>query len=343
MKVDLLLMSPELADIAAVARNAEEMGYSGLLCAEIGHDGFLPLAIAAEHTSTIQLGTGIAVGLSRSPLHLAHAAHDLQRFSKGRFILGVGSQVQAHIEKRFSATWSEPTERMKELIQAVRAIWRSWDAQEPLRFEGRFYRHTLMTPFFSPPPSAYSPPPIYLAAFGPAMSAVGGEVADGLMLHALISPDTLAAITLPALERGLAAAGRSRSDVELYGPVFVITGDTDEELRRAQQAVRSQLAFYASTPAYRRVLEFHGRPALTGELNALSKQGRWKEMGALVDDELLEQFSVTGKPEEIGGLVQARFGGLLDRVALYAPYRDDGPEASAGPWRRVLAGFAGNG
>ena len=334
MKVDLLCMNPELGEIGALARHAEELGYAALLAAETGHDPFMPLALAAEHTERIQLGTGIAVGLSRSPLHLAHAAHDLQRFSQGRFILGVGSQIQAHIEKRFSATWSHPTDRMKDLIGAVRAIWRCWDQGEPLRYEGPFYRHTLMTPFFSPAPNPYGPPPIYLAASGPAMTAVGGEVADGLMLHALTSTATMAEITLPALERGLQAAGRSRADVELYAPIFVITGDTDEELRVADRAVRLQLAFYASTPAYRNVLAFHGRPDLPGALNALSKQGRWREMGGLIDDEVLDLFSVTGKPEEIGPAVLSRFGGVLDRVALYAPYRHD-PE----PWARVLPGF----
>jgi probable F420-dependent oxidoreductase len=335
MKVDLLVMRPDLGEIVALAKQTEELGYAALLAAETGHDPFMPLALAAEHTRRLHLATGIAVALSRSPVHLAHAAHDLQRFSQGRFILGVGSQVRGHIEKRFSATWSLPTERMKDLIGAVRAIWRSWDEGEPLCYEGPFYRHTLMTPFFSPPPNPYGPPPIYLAASGPEMTAVGGEVADGLMLHALTSTATMAEITLPALHRGLDAAGRSRRDVELYAPVFVITGDTDEELEVAERAVRLQIAFYASTPAYRQVLAFHGRPGLPGELNTLSKQGRWKEMGGLIDDEILDRFSVTGKPEEIGPAVLARFGADLDRVALYAPYRHD-PE----PWARVLPGFA---
>jgi probable F420-dependent oxidoreductase len=334
MKVDLLIMNPELGEIGRQAVQAEEMGYAALLSAEIGHDPFMPLAIAAEHTERIQLATGIAVGLSRSPVHLAHAAHDLQRFSKGRFILGVGSQIQAHIEKRFSATWSHPTERMKDLIGAVRAIWRTWDEGVPLRYEGPYYRHTLMTPFFSPPRNHYGPPPIYLAASGPEMTAIGAEVADGLMLHALTSTDTLREITLPALRKGLAASGRSRGDVDLYAPIFVITGDTDEEMETADRAVRLQLAFYASTPAYRPVLRFHGFADLPEQLNALSKQGRWKDMGGLVGDDVLELFSVTGKPEELGGAIVARFGGLLDRVALYAPYRS-GPEL----WARVLPGF----
>jgi len=334
VKVDLLCMNAELGEIAAVARRAEDLGYAAVLTAEIGHDPFMPLAIAAEHTGRIGLGTCVAVGLSRSPVHLAHAAHDLARFSGGRFILGLGSQVRAHVEKRYSATWSQPTERMKDLIGAVRAIWRSWDEQTPLRYEGPFYRHTLMTPFFSPPRNPYGSPPIYLAASGPAMTAVGGEVADGLMLHALTSEATLDGITLPALRQGLDAAGRTRADVELYAPVFVVTGDTEEQFVGADRAVRQQLAFYASTPAYRGVLAFHGRPDLTEALNALSKQGRWRDMGDLIDDEVLALFSVRGKPEEIGPAVLARFGGKLDRVALYAPYRHE-PD----PWARVLAGF----
>ncbi|HEY4408640.1 MAG TPA: TIGR03617 family F420-dependent LLM class oxidoreductase [Acidimicrobiia bacterium] len=336
MKVDLLCMRPDLGGIATAAREAEALGYSALLVAETGHDPFMPLALAAEHTEGIGLGTCVAVGLSRSPVHLAQAAHDLARFSQGRFILGIGSQVRGHIEKRFSAAFEHPTERMKDLVGAIRAIWRAWDEGEPLHYEGPFYRHTLMTPFFSPPPNPYGPPPIYLAASGPEMTAVGGEVADGLMLHALMSPASAAEITLPALERGLAAAGRQRSDVELYAPVFVVTGDTDEELATAEAAVRLQIAFYASTPAYRKTLAFHGRPELPAALNDLTKQGRWRDMGGLIDDEVLDLFSVTGKPEEIGPAVLARFGGILDRVALYAPYKHD-PE----PWGRVLPGFSG--
>lgn len=329
-----MCMNPVMGEIGALARHAEALGYGALLAAETGHDPFMPLALAAEHTERIQLGTCVAVALSRSPVHLAHAGHDLQRFSGGRFILGIGSQVRGHIEKRFSATFTQPTERMKDVIGAIRAIWRCWNEAEPLNYEGPFYRHTLMTPFFSPEPNPYGPPPIYLAASGAAMTAVGGEVADGLMLHALTSPATMAEITLPALERGLEASGRTRADVELYAPVFVITGDTDEELQTAERAVRLQLAFYASTPAYRKVLAFHGRPDLPAALNGLAQQGRWQEMGALVDDEVLDLFSVTGKPEEVGPAVLARFGGILDRVALYAPYRH-----AADPWPRVLPGF----
>ncbi|MCA1844798.1 MAG: TIGR03617 family F420-dependent LLM class oxidoreductase [Actinobacteria bacterium] len=334
MKVDLMCMRPDLGGIAALAKEAEELGYAALLAAETGQEPFMPLALAAEHTSRLQLGTCVAVALSRSPVHLAHAGHDLQRFSEGRFILGVGSQVRGHIEKRFSATFSQPTERMKDVIGAIRAIWRSWNEGLPLNYEGPFYRHTLMTPFFSPDPNPYGPPPIYLAASGAEMTAVGGEVADGLMLHALTSVATMDAITLPALERGLKASGRSRADVELYAPIFVITGDTGKELQTADRAVRLQLAFYASTPAYRKVLAFHGRPDLPAALNDLSKQGRWRDMGALIDDEILDLFSVTGKPEEIGPAILARFGGVLDRVALYAPYQQD-PES----WARVLPGF----
>ena len=329
-----MCMRPDLGGIGALAQQAEELGYAALLAAETGHEPFMPLALAAEHTSRLQIGTCVAVALSRSPVHLAHAGHDLQRFSEGRFILGVGSQVRGHIEKRFSATFSQPTERMKDAIGAIRAIWRSWNEGEPLNYEGPFYRHTLMTPFFSPEPNPYGPPPIYLAASGAAMTEVGGEVADGLMLHALTSTATMAEITLPALERGLRASGRTRADVELFAPVFVVTGDTDEELAAADRAVRRQLAFYASTPAYRQVLAYHDRPDLPDALNALTKQGRWREMGDLVDDTLLDLFSVCGKPEEIGPAIVGRFGGQLDRVALYAPYS---PQTSS--WLRVLSGF----
>ena len=330
-----MCMRPDLGGIGALAQDAEAMGYAALLAAETGREPFMPLALAAEHTERLQLGTCVAVALSRSPVHLAHAGHDLQQFSQGRFILGIGSQVRGHIEKRFSASFSQPTERMKDVIGAIRAIWRAWNEGEPLNYEGPFYRHTLMTPFFSPEPNPYGPPPIYLAASGAEMTAVGGEVADGLMLHALTSTDTMAEITLPALERGLRASGRTRADVELYAPIFVITGDTDEELQTAERAVRLQMAFYASTPAYRKVLEFHGRGELPAALNALTKEGRWRDLGTLIDDDLLDLFSVSGKPEEIGPAIQSRFGDTLDRVALYAPYEHATP-----PWARVLPGFS---
>jgi probable F420-dependent oxidoreductase len=334
MKVDGMMMSAELSTVGERARQMEAMGYDGLLTAETQHDPFFPLLLAAEHTERIELGTGIAVAFPRSPLHLAHIGYDLQAYSKGRFILGLGSQVKAHIEKRFSATFSHPAPRMREFILAMQAIWTCWQEGGPLRFEGEFYRHTLMTPFFSPPPSEYGRPRVFVAAVGEKMTEVVGEVADGMFVHGFTTEKYLRETTLPAIERGLAKGGRSRSDIELSGSTFMITGENDEELEKADVAVRRQIAFYGSTPPYRGVLEAHGWGDLHGELNALSKQGEWEAMGGLITDDMLDVFAVSGKPAELPGIVMRRFGDVYDRLSFYAPYRAD-PEA----WADVVAGF----
>jgi probable F420-dependent oxidoreductase len=334
MKVDLMLMDADLDDMPALARGAEELGYARLLTTETKANPFLPLVLAAEHTERIELGTCIAMAFTRSPLHLAHLGHDLQRYSQGRFVLGLGSQVKAHVERRYSSIWSHPAERMRDVILAVRAIWRSWNEGTDLDYRGRFFRHSLMTPFFSPPPSVFGPPPILLAAVGERMTAVAGEVADGVMLHSLASTRYIRERALPALERGLRTAGRQRGHVEMYCPVLVITGDTEDEFQIARDAVRRQLAFYASTATYRSVLELHGFQNLQDELSALAKRGGWAEMGALINDDVLDAFSVTGPPEELSARIVERYGGLVDRVALYAPY-----SPAVSPWGRALDGF----
>ena len=334
MKIDATLMAADLETVGPRARTIEDLGYDGLYTAETKHDPFFPLVLAAEHTERIDLATAIAVAFPRSPTHLAHIGHDIQRFSKGRFILGLGSQIKAHIEKRFSATFDQPAARMRELILATRAIWRNWEEDEPLRFEGEFYRHTLMTPFFNPGPTGYGTPRIFLAAVGEKMTEVVGEVCDGMFVHGFTTEKYLRETTLPALERGLARSGRSRADVELSFPTFMVTGATDEEWQQAEAAVREQIAFYGSTPAYRPVLEAHGWGEVQDELNRLSKQGAWKEMGKVVTDDILDAFAVRGTAAELPGLVLGRYGDLVDRLSFYAPYRTD-PEA----WADVVAGF----
>ena len=334
MKVDATLMASELGDVAAEVRRFEAMGYDGLFAAETQHDPFFPLVLAAEHSERLQLGTAIAVAFPRSPMHLAHIGHDLQKFSKGRFVLGLGSQIKAHIEKRFSAAFSHPAPRMREIVLAIQAIWRTWEDGEPLAFEGEFYRHTLMTPFFNPGPTGYGRPKVFIAAVGPLMTEVVGEVADGMFVHGFTTEKYLREGTLPALERGLAKSGRTRADVELSLPVFMVTGDTDEEREKADAATRKQIAFYGSTPAYRPVLEAHGWGDLQTELNTLSKRGEWDEMGRRITDEVLDAFAVSGAPEELPALVEKRYGGIVDRVGFYAPYRTD-PQR----WAPVVAGF----
>jgi probable F420-dependent oxidoreductase len=324
----------DLSAAAEAARDAEAVGYDAVWTAETSHDPFFPLLLAAEHTERVELGTGIAIAFPRSPMHLANVGYDLQQYSKGRFILGLGSQIKAHIEKRFSATWSHPAARMRDLILAMRAIWDAWNTGAKLEYRGEFYSHTLMTPFFNPGPNPYGNPKIFLAAVGERMTEVAGEVADGLLAHAFTTEQYLREVTLPALERGLAKVGKTRADIEISCPVFIVTGTTEEDRVRADRGTREQLAFYGSTPAYRTVLEHHGWGDLQTDLNAMSKQGKWQEMGTLITDDMVETFAVVGEPEEIPKLVLARYGDVLDRVNFYAPYKSD-PER----WSKILAGF----
>jgi probable F420-dependent oxidoreductase len=331
MKVDTGVMAPSLSDIGPRARELEELGYDGLLTAETGHDAFLPIALAAEHTERIELATGIAVAFARTPMVLAYTANDLQQMSKGRFVLGLGSQIKPHIEKRFSMPWSHPARRMREYILALQAIWSAWNDQTPLKFEGEFYRHTLMTPFFAPTPNPFGAPKVFLAAVGEKMNEVAGEVADGIIIHGFTTERYVKEVTMPAVERGLKAAGRERSSFQVSGPLFVVTGTTDEEVATATQGVKQQIAFYGSTPAYRGVLELHGWGDLQTELNGLSKQGKWVEMGELIDDEILNAFAVVADPEGVGAELARRYGGIVDRCSFYAPYRTD-PDR----WTRVI-------
>ncbi len=331
MKVDSGVMAASLEEIRSRAKELEDIGYDGLLTAETSHDPFFPALIAAEHTSRIEIGTGIAVAFARNPMNLASIGYDLQLFSEGRFILGLGSQIKAHIEKRFSMPWSHPAARMREFILAMRAIWRCWNEGEKLDFRGDFYTHTLMTPFFNPGPSQYGAPKVFLAAVGEKMTEVAGEVADGIIIHGFTTERYVKEVTMPAIERGLARAGRSRSDFQVSGPLFVVTGPDEAALEQAATATRQQIAFYGSTPAYRGVLELHGWGDLQTELNALSKQGEWVKMGTLIDDEILRTFAVVAEPEQVGAELARRYGGIVDRCSFYAPYRAD-PER----WRAVI-------
>jgi probable F420-dependent oxidoreductase len=305
------------------ARASEAAGYDGIWAVETNQDPFLTLLLAAEHTERIEIGTGIAVAFARNPMTLAQSAHDLQRFSDGRFLLGLGSQIRPHITKRFSMEWSRPAARMREMILALRAIWATWNDGADLAFRGEFYTHTLMTPFFTPPPSPHGPPPVYLAAVGPKMTQVAGEVADGLLAHGFTTAEYLRDVTLPALEAGAAAAEtpRGRGDITISLPAFVVTGADDEGTEAAATAVRGQIAFYGSTPAYEGVLAHHGWGDLHTELNALSKQKRWADMGALVDDDVLSAFAVVAEPDAVADALLARFGGVVDRLSFYAPYK----------------------
>ena len=328
MKIDAWIGLPEaassqeLAGIGDRARMMEQDGYSGLLSAETSHDPFLPLALAAQHTERIELMTAIAVGFARNPMVLAHTAWDLQALSQGRFLLGLGSQIQAHITKRFSMPWSRPAARMEEMITAIRAIWDSWQTGERLNFRGEFYRHTLMTPMFSPGPIDVAPPPILISAVGPLMTRVAGRAADGLVCHAFQTAEYLRDVMMPNVHAGLAEAGKDRSDFQISMPVFVVSGFQEEEVAAQAARTRQQIAFYGSTPAYRGVLEHHGWGDAQTELNRLSKRGQWVEMGNVIDDDMLDAFAIVAEPHEVPGRIAERFGGTLDRLQFYAGVRD---------------------
>jgi probable F420-dependent oxidoreductase len=269
------------------------------------------------------VGTSIAVAFARNPMNLANLAHDLQNYTQGRFILGLGSQIKPHIERRFSMPWSHPAPRMREMISAIRAIWAAWDDGEPLDFRGDFYSHTLMTPFFAPPPSQYGKPELYLAAVGEAMTKVAGEVTDGLFVHPFTTERYLRERTLPALAEGAAKGSRSLDDIALSLSGFVVTAEDEKGMAAAIAGTRQQIAFYGSTPAYRGVLELHGWGEVGDELNALSRtddDGKWKEMGELVSDEMLHTFAIVGEPDTIGPEVHRRFGDVVHRFGFYTAY-----------------------
>jgi probable F420-dependent oxidoreductase len=314
MKVDAGLPLGELGAVPERARRIEALGYDGAISAEVSSDPFLPLALAAEHTRRIDLLTSIAVAFARTPMTLAHVGHDLNCFSRGRFVLGLGSQIEAHITKRFGMPWSRPAARMREFVLALRAIWSCWYEGKPLDFRGEFYRHTLMTPMFTPSDRSWGAPRVFVAAVGPVMTEVAAEVADGLIAHAFTTGRYLREVTLPAVERGLARAGRRREDFEILCPVFTRVAGDAERFEQQTRALRQQVAFYASTPAYRGVLELHGWGELQGELNRLSKLGRWAEMGERIGEDVLDAFCVTAEPSRLAEALLERCAGAVDRM-----------------------------
>jgi probable F420-dependent oxidoreductase len=334
VKIDGALVTTALPDVPARARELEALGYDGVYTFESSHDPFFPLLLAAEHTERVELTTAIAIAFARNPMTLANIGYDLQLASQGRFNLGLGTQVKPHIEKRFSMEWSRPAARLREMVLAIRAIWATWQDRVPLDFRGEFYRHTLMTPFFDPGPNPYGTARIVLAGVGPKMTEVAGEVADGFMVHPFATERSIREITVPALERGLARSGRALGDLEIAFPVMMVTGDRDEQIERGLQAMKTQLAFYGSTPAYKVVLDVHGWGDVHPELNRLSKQGDWDEMTKLISDEMLDAFIVHGTPEEIPKIVRDRYGDVVSRISFNSPQ-----QAGSDRWTRVLEGF----
>lgn len=323
-----------VTDMPRVARELEALGFDGLYTAEAAHEPFFSLALAAEHTTRATLFTSIAIGFARNPMDLAQTADGLQRMSGGRFALGLGSQIRPHIESRYSMPWSAPVPRMQEMVAAIKAIQRSWQHGEALNFRGDHYRHTLMTPFFDPGPNPHGPPPVWVAGLGPRMTRAAAEAGDGLLVHPFHSERYFHEHVVPAVDAGLAASGRARTDFSVSATPILCTASTDQELERAVAGVNVLLAFYGSTPSYRVTLDAHGWGDLQTELNRLTKEGRWDVIPTLIDDEVRETIAVCGKPAEIGALVTARYGGHVDRVGLSMPY-DAPPETLAA----VVDGF----
>ena len=312
-----------LRNVNDIARAAEALGFAGLWTSETKHDGFLPLAIAAGATEKIELGTSVAIAFSRSPMVIAQTAWDLQALSDGRFILGLGTQVKAHVKRRFSMPWDRPVARLREYILALRAIWQSFQSEGPLKFEGEFYRHTLMTPFFNPGPIEYPEIPVYIAGVNTRLATLAGELCDGFHVHPFHSPEYLRRTVEPAIAEGAEKEGRDPERVELATSVFVVTGENAVEVEEQREKMRAQVAFYASTPTYRTVLEAHGWEDVGEELGKLARDKKWDEMPKLITGEMLDAFCVEAAPEEVGPALEERYEGLIDRVALYTPFVPD--------------------
>jgi probable F420-dependent oxidoreductase len=321
MKLDVGMLTHDLTSIPAYARKVEALGYDCLWSSETQHDPFLPLAVAATVTSRIKLGTSIAVAFPRSPMITAHIAWDLQKASEGRFILGLGSQVKGHNERRFSVKFDAPGPRLREVVLALRTIWDCWQNGTKLAFKGEFYRFDLMTPFFNPGPIAHPKIPVYISGVNQYMCRLAGEVCDGLHVHPFNSVKYLREFVHPWVEEGLRRAGRPRADFTYATASFVVVGDTEEELQHARQAVKQQIAFYASTRTYEPVLAAHGWQDLAPQLHRKSVEGDWKGMADLISDEMLETYAVTGAYDTIGAKLRDRYAGLLDRTAFYQPYQ----------------------
>ena len=311
-------------DVRTTAAANEAAGYAGLWTGETMHDPFLQLVQATEVTERVTLGTSIAIAFGRTPMTFAITGYDLARYSRGRFVLGLGSQVKPHIERRFSMPWSHPAPRMREFVNALRAIWSCWQDGTKLDFQGEFYTHTLMTPFFSPPAHEWGPPPVYLAGVGKLMTEVAGEVCDGFIYHGFTTPSYLREVTLPALARGRAAGGHDSLDgFDIVGPAFTCVADTEEGLAEAIRGAKQQIAFYASTPAYRAVLDHHGWGDLQPELTRMSKEGKWVEMGDLIDDDMVRTFAAVGDVPTVARELRERWEGAATRLSFYAPYKFD--------------------
>ncbi len=335
MKFDASLLVHKLEQMPAVARFADDAGFDGIWTFETAHEPFLPLVLAAEHSSRLSLGTSIAVAFPRGPTILAQIAWDLARYSKGRFILGLGTQVKGHNERRFGIKWEKPVEKIREVILAIRAIWNCWQNDTRLNFQGEFFKLTLMTPFFSPEPHGYYRIPIFVAGVNPRMCQLAGELCEGFHAHPLHSARYLRERVLPNIEIGLAQSGRERKSIEVSSSIFVVPTD-DPKAARYEVEIREQISFYASTPPYRPVFDLEGWGEVADRLKVLASRGQWNEMPNLINDEMLERFAVRGTWAELPDKVSKKYDGLLDRVSYYFPLA---PGENESKWRATVAGF----
>ena len=333
MKIDAEGFPESPAESAGLAKKAEELGFDCVWFNETKHDPFVQLALAATVTSKINVGTSIALAFTRSPTTLAYSAWDIQSLSRGRLILGLGTQVKGHIERRFGLKWESPAPKMKEVIQAIRAVWNTWETGEKLDYHGRFFQLNLMTPFFDPGPIAWGKIPVYVAGVNEGMCRLAGRHAEGLHVHPLHTMKYLRDVVDPALREGARAAGRKRSDISVAASVFAAVGDESKEVKKEKEALRDQIAFYASTRTYGSLMRLHGWGDISERLHELSVKGDWGKMASLVPDEVLDEFVVEGNWDEIGKLLEGRYGEMIDRVRLYRPF--DGTDK----WRRLVAGF----
>jgi probable F420-dependent oxidoreductase len=336
MKFDASLLVHDLAHMPALARFADETGFAGIWTFETAHEAFLPLVLAAEHSRRLTLGTSIAVAFARSPAILASISWDLARFSRGRFILGLGTQVKGHNERRFGVKWEKPVEKMREVILAVRAFWDCWQNGTRLNFQGEYFKLNLMTPFFSPAPHDYHRIPIFIAGVNRRMCQLGGELCEGFHVHPLHTARYLREAVLPNIAEGLGRAQRKREEIELSSSIFVIPTDDAIQASRFEAEARRQIAFYASTPPYRPVFDLEGWGDVADRLKACASRGRWDEMPALITDEMLERLALTGTWEELPGRILTKYAGLLDRVSYYFPVL---PGENENGWRATVAGF----
>ncbi len=333
MKIDAELFVDSVGDVPALAKKAEDFGFDGLWTNETRHDPFLQLALAAAGTSRIGLGTSIALAFTRSPTTLAYTAWDLQSLARGRFTLGLGSQVKGHIERRFGMRWEPPISKMREVIQLVRAVWRTWQDGEPLNFNGKFFKVNLMTPFFSPPRISNPKIPIYVAGVNRGMCRLAGELCEGLHVHPLHTTKYLKEVVLPAAQDGLRKSGRRRDQLQLAASVFAATGNDKREIENMKNECKLQIAFYASTRTYRPVLELHGWGETCDSLHEKSLKGDWAGMASEITDAMIEEFVVEGRWNEVAGKIEERYRGIVDRVRLYFPF--DGGEY----WKKLVNSF----